>query len=260
MPEIIKPNVFSFSSLFVEPLFGDNPMGVATGLIWNYEGSNYLVTNWHVMTGLHPQTQQPIDTHGTRPEKLRIWLHLENDIGAWETLDVSLFDNQGRPLWKEHKEFRSKVDVAIIKLSLPTKFRTFPINEIPIEDIRSEVGGDVFIIGFPLGITSDRKFPIWKNGSIASEPEINLEGLPKLLIDSMTREGMSGSPVILQFVGLHAEDANNIQPTDWIGMARKFIGVYSGRLPGQDEFEAHLGIVWKAGAIEDILKSGVRPD
>jgi hypothetical protein len=43
-------------------------------------------------------------------------------------------------------------------------------------------------------------------------------------------------------------------------MARKLLGVYSGRLPGQDEFEAHLGIVWKKSIINEIINSGVRPD
>jgi hypothetical protein len=31
-------------------------------------------------------------------------------------------------------------------------------------------------------------------------------------------------------------------------------------LPGQDEFEAHLGIVWKELIIDEIVTMGVRPD
>ena len=70
---------------------------------------------------------------------------------------------------------------------------------------------------------------------------------------------MSGSPVFTQFVGFLTEDPEHPSDTDWIGMGRKFLGIYSGRILGQDEFEAQLGIVWKASIIEEIVVSGVRP-
>ena len=54
------------------------------------------------------------------------------------------------------------------------------------------VSADVFVLGYPRGISGGRGFPI----SIATEPKIDLDGVPKLLIDTATREGMSGGPVI----------------------------------------------------------------
>ncbi|MEW5940864.1 MAG: trypsin-like peptidase domain-containing protein, partial [Chloroflexota bacterium] len=152
-------------------MFGDVQLGIATGFIWEHENMNYLVTNWHVMTGFHPQTKQPIRENGATPDVLRIWLHTVEHLGKWESLDVNLFDNQGRPHWKEHKVFRENVDVAIIRLELPDKFKAFPINRISFDEFRVEISQDVFIVGYPRGITGAGKLPIWKRGSIASEPD-----------------------------------------------------------------------------------------
>jgi len=260
MAKIIKPDPLSLSSLFLELLFGEMQLGIATGFVWEHERINYLITNWHVMTGFHPQTGQPISESGATPDILRIWLHNSERLGNLESYDLALFDNQSRPRWKEHMTFRSTVDVAIIRLDIPDKFKLFPVNNIPFTEFRVEISQDVFIIGFPSGITSSGKFPIWKRGSIASEPDVDIDKLPKILIDCMTREGMSGSPVIAQYVGIYKEDSANPDPFDWIGQGRKFLGIYSGRLSGQDVFEAQLGIVWKASIIGEIINSGIRPD
>jgi hypothetical protein len=260
MVKTIKPNILSFSSLFIEAFFGENRLGIATGFPWEHNGSQYLITNWHVVTGLHPETGQPLDQNGATPDLLKVWFHLAENLGQWDCCDIPLFNNQNRPLWIEHESLRSKVDVVGIKLNLSSKFRVFPINNVSFTDFRVEISQDVYIVGFPRGITGAGKFPIWKRGSVASEPEIDLDHLPKILIDSMTREGMSGSPVFVQYVGYHGDDPENPKGSDWFGMARKFLGVYSGRLPGQDEFEAHLGIVWKESIIDQIITAGVRPD
>jgi hypothetical protein len=260
MTKSIKPNPVSLSSIFLEPQFGNNPLSIATGFIWEHGNAHYLVTNWHVMTGLHPQTKQALSASGATPDRMRVWLHTAERLGNWECHELALFDNLERPRWKEHQTFGSNVDVAVISLEVSDKFKMFPVNKIDFDEFRFEISQDVFIVGFPRGITGEGKFPIWKRGSIASEPDIDIDKVPKLLIDSATREGMSGSPVIAQYVGVYKEKPESLDPFDWIGTGRKFLGVYSGRLPGQDEFEAQLGIVWKASLIDEIILSGVRPD
>lgn len=259
MGKTIKPNPLSFSSLFIEALFGENRLGIATGFPWEHEESQFLITKWHVVTGLHPETRQPINKTGATPDRLKVWFHLADNPGQWESCYIPLFDNQNRPLWIEHESLGSEVDVTGIKLKLSNKIKVFPINRVPFTDFRIEISQDVYVIGFPRGITGGGKFPIWKRGSIASEPEIDLDHLPKILIDNTTREGMSGSPVFVQYVGYYGDDPENPKGSDWFGMARKFLGIYSGRLPGQDEFEAHLGIVWKESIIDEITMAGVRP-
>ena len=124
------------------------------------------------------------------------------------------------------------------------------------DEFKVEVAQDVFIVGFPRGLAGSGLLPIWKRGSIASEPGVDYGGLPCLLIDSTTREGLSGSPVIAEFVGYHAKDRDRPSGDDWIGLGRSFLGVYSARLKGQDEFEAQLGVVWKAETVRDITATG----
>jgi hypothetical protein len=60
------------------------------------------------------------------------------------------------------------------------------------------VGSDVFILGFPLLPEYSGKFPIWKRGSIATEYTIPYRDRETFLVDSTTKDGMSGSPVIFR--------------------------------------------------------------
>ena len=120
MVKTIKPDILSFSALFLEAFFGENRLGIATGFLWEHNTAQYLITNWHVVTGLHPETGQPLDQNGATPDMIKVWLHLTDNLGKWDSFEIPLFDNQNRPLWIEHEGLRSKVDVVGIRLKLST--------------------------------------------------------------------------------------------------------------------------------------------
>jgi hypothetical protein len=63
---------------------------------------------------------------------------------------------------------------------------------------------EVFVVGFPFGMIANAPAPIWKRGSIALDPTFDPEGLPKMLVDTATRPGMSGSVVIARHILLAA--------------------------------------------------------
>jgi hypothetical protein len=258
MNKEIKLNPLSFPPILLEANFEDSTIAIATGFIWKHEKDNFLVSNWHVMSGLDPKTHQPIDSFSSTPDRVRMWLHSKDHLNRAVQVELQLLNNQGRPLWKEHKIHGSKIDVAILKMPSLYDYRLFPINDFDFSDFTIEVTQDVFIIGFPKGISGGGIFPVWKRGSIASEPEIDIDNLPKLIIDSATREGMSGSPVIVQFTGYHQAISGQLTLNDWIGKGWGILGVYSGRYKS-DEFEAQLGIVWKSRVIDEIIKNGVSP-
>ena len=86
----------------------------------------------------------------------------------------------------------------------------------------------VFVLGFPVGL-HDGVFPIWKRASIASEPRIDEGDLPKILIHTATREGMSGAPVFVIQRGVHRVRGD---PARIIGHGQCFLGVYSNRRYG----------------------------
>jgi hypothetical protein len=114
-----------------------------------------------------------------------------------------------------------------------------------------KVARDVFVLGYPKGISGGSVFPIWKKASIATEPAIQLDGLPKILVDSAMREGMSGAPVVAISDGGYEEENGSLMQT--LGRFYRFVGVYSGRL-GDNEMEAQLGIVWKTQAVGEIVQ------
>jgi len=130
----------------------------------------------------------------------------------------------------------------------------FAVNEYS-SNIEPRIMQDVFIIGYPLGINVEG-YPIWKRGTIASEPTLKAYlNKENFLVDASVREGMSGSPVFATLTpGMG--DAR-----DWwlkYGCYRRFLGIYSGRLKIKKEEDSQLGIVWKEELIEKILASDDR--
>ena len=88
---------------------------------------------------------------------------------------------------------------------------------------------------------------MWSTGFVASEPDIDHGGRPIFLIDCRTREGQSGSPVIISRSSegyLSYEDGSTVGE-----FIPQLLGVYSGRINP----ESDLGIVWKARAVVDLL-------
>ena len=124
---------------------------------------------------------------------------------------------------------------------------------------------DVFVIGYPWGLTGGSEaLPLYKRGSIASEPQVPYSNLPRMLIDCRTTKSMSGAPVIVSHSGIWHPDgkpsANTIH-----GTVTNFIGVYSGRLYS-NEIPDHLagadiseiGIVWKKEALDEVVNNGAQ--
>ena len=149
------------------------------------------------------------------------------------------------------------VDVVALPVLCATGLTSYPINRMSsTQELNVRIGQDVFIIGYPFGLSLAGGLPVWKRASVATEPAFDLGRLPKLMIDTASRSGMSGSPVVRRQYGQYqAEDGGFVVTT---GAATKLLGVYSGRICADDELKAQLGIVWKADVIEEIISQGVR--
>jgi hypothetical protein len=106
------------------------------------------------------------------------------------------------------------------------------------------------VIGFPFGLSAGGLFAIWVRGTIASEPEVDFNGQPILLLDSRTRPGQSGSPVIAHRTGgmVAMENGDSIV---FSGPVSRFVGVYSGRINAKSD----LGFVWKVRTIIELLEA-----
>ncbi len=104
----------------------------------------------------------------------------------------------------------------------------------------------VSVVGFPFGHTQTAGLPIWKTGSIASDPDIDFDKSPQILLDITGRPGMSGSPVYARRTGQYTSENGSV--VMFTGTSDRFIGIYAGDIDQGSE----IGRVWKASAIMNI--------
>jgi hypothetical protein len=113
----------------------------------------------------------------------------------------------------------------------------------------------VNVIGYPLGIGAAGNWPIWITGHLASDPDFDFDRRPVILIDARTREGMSGSPVILRTKEVYAQGIGRLS-IQGPSQAEMFLGVYAGRLRA----DLDLGYVWRARVVREILQGRSEPN
>lgn len=257
MDDIIKPDDYSLASYYVEACFDNTILSNASCFFYVYNQQIFLVTNWHVVSGRDSNTLECLSKTGGIPNNLKVYVFEKTNSEVFypgKVWKVPLFKND-TPLWIENtnNDNNSKVDVVVIPVTVPQEVKVFPINtlEEPFNESTSVcVKDEVFVIGFPFGIKCC-DLPIWKRASIASEPLVNINDKPILYVDTTTKPGMSGSPVVYKERRSVALGGKN-------GFSRfftKFIGVYSGRVYTENIYEAQLGIVWKASVIDELIKS-----
>lgn len=258
LKNIIKPDPLSLTTHQLAIGFKETEtiFSTATGFIFTCKDKYYLITNWHNVTGRNPQTGEPLsENHAGIPNIFLTYFRVKNGNGQSMLERILLYEDEEmtKPKWLVHPEYKEKVDVVAIELKSNDELMYSAINKSDFDNnIPPEVGDDCFIIGYPFDGFRYLGLPIWKKASISTEPTVNEDRLPKILVDTATRPGLSGSPVIYQRTGIH-NMADGIPSDDtMIGRIRGFLGIYSGRI-GKGEIHAQLGIVWKSKVIEQII-------
>jgi len=249
---VARPSV---ASLLVSPVANAIALGTATGFVVRWKETSYLITNWHVVSGRDPHTNQPLHPSGAVPDSLSTIHNLRGRLGQWKEVAEPLRDRDGRPLWREHPDFGHRVDVVALPLSQLEEVELYPHDPWAREpDIAAGVAEGVFIVGFPFGLTGGGALAIWSRGSMATEPAVDFRELPLYLVDSRTRSGQSGSPVIFYSAGGPVAMASG-DVSIFTGPVERLLGVYSGRVSA----ESDLGFVWKIAALRRIVEDGVQP-
>lgn len=246
----ISTDPFSQAPVFVKMKFGETELASGTAFFYRRNGALYLVSNWHNFSGRNPETKQPLSQHGGIPDKISCYACLNEPYIKRAWLDFSL-QTDAKANWFEHPLHGSRIDVGVLPVVLSDRYRAIVLNELSLTKMTLKISLDVFVLGYPLGLLGAHGMPIWKRASVATEPGTSE---PKFYVDTATRSGMSGSPVILRYRGFYKNnpEAQEIQDDDWFGEGDMFVGVYSGRL-GASAVEAQLGIVWKAHLIDEII-------
>lgn len=236
----------------------DTVLSSATGFVFRKDEEDFLVTNWHNCAGRDPATGECLSSTLGTPDVVVTFFRDPLTPAKLGVEHLSLYKDaeMREPAWYEHPVHGKRVDVVVLPLpaELSSKYRLYPINALDFSSqFKEEVADDAFVIGYPFSDLSYSQLPIWKRASIASEPDVDVDSLPKMLIDTATRAGLSGAPVIMQRVGLHGAKGGTVSGDTIIGRIRNFIGVYSGRI-GNDDMKAQLGIVWKARVVLEIIE------
>ncbi|WNJ89187.1 trypsin-like peptidase domain-containing protein [Bosea sp. 685] len=243
----------------------------------------YLVTNWHIVTG-RSRLAPSMSLSAGVPTKLVARMHIQlgpDTINSKQIMqfEFPLNDPDGEsPSWLEHPKWRHRADVVALRVEWsPGDARpAFAcVGDKGVFDLTPgfvpRVTNDVFLLGYPWGLTGGTAaLPIYKRGSIATEPGLPQFDLPRFLIDCRTARGMSGAPVIASAFaqGPIGPDGEGGQ-----GTAQVFAGIYSGRLPKEEiggetldsaslraEAEvaiSEIGIVWRRDVLHDIVSAGV---
>ncbi|WP_162159049.1 trypsin-like peptidase domain-containing protein [Arthrobacter sp. I3] len=245
--ELAKP---SLMSLRIEMRWKGKSLATGTGFVVTHEDQPYLITNWHNLAGRNPETNDVLSSHGVTPDQVVILHNRAGAIGTWEHRSESVVDENENALWLEHPVGGRAVDVVALPLTQTdgVDLYSYSLEEGPNAPLLSP-STNVNIIGFPFGRASAGGIGIWARGTIASEPYVDYGDWPRFLIDSRTRKGQSGSPVVFynpKFQPITLKTGNSITYTAPI---MELLGVYSGRISE----ESDIGMVWKTVVVQEIL-------
>ena len=269
------------------------PLSAASAFFFEVDNSWFIITNWHVVTGRHFLSHEPLASRFVEPLSLTAKLssYAVGDRGSGTfgiaPHHVPLYRGED-PVWFEHPQLGPSCDVVAIPMARPDSCPDFmhnAANRISEANIPVEPGSTVFVIGFPHALSVGFGLPLWKSGYVASEPHYDvrlggqlsdyggLEGgerIPAFFIDSQTRPGMSGSPVFARYHGTWdmGDPYRKVDPDEpgfWKrddialfgSQGTQFVGCYSGRA-GRIENEAALGLCWRTEVIEAICHGGRR--
>ena len=277
---------------FLIEIFQDEQyLSSATGFLWrNSDSRDYLVSNWHVFAGKNAETKENLDRLGRLPNRILVYFPVQIHENIPYLLhfreEYLLNDKNNQTHWLEHAS-GSVIDVGVLPLASFPNFssRTFykisdkirnPIPILPhlqiqrlylavnqrpnIDDEYMLAGNEVFVVGFPIGGRS--VFPLHKHATLATEPMVMIDNLPKILLDTGTRPGMSGAPIVsaLGFTYVRKDRTGMILNMHEPTRGRlNFVGIYSGRVEepvSPDPLEKQVGICWRRQVIDEIIIGG----
>ena len=227
-----------------------------SGFLWRYDGRAFLITNWHCVSGINPDNGQTLGSFCPSHAEVHYKAYLPNPaqqdtfLSLRKFVVITLLPDEFDPLWIEHP-LGHTIDIVAFPLDIVEfeEEKVLCLNDIGHSAWwQPSVASDCFVTGFPEGLFGEMETPIWKRGSIATEPDFDHAGLPLVLIDSLTNPGLSGSPVIAQSNEIFRNDV----PDQTIGPWRSILGVYSGRI-GDVGLGLQLGRVWKRRAIDELF-------
>lgn len=242
----------SNTSCYIRMYYGATGTSLAHGTCFFVmsEDGPVLVTNRHNFTGRNNITGRPLHRESVLPDHAVVTLYGPDEVHYH--IDLVDHTDPEAPSWIEHPTLGAEADVVALPVGEMTNI-IGDNNSVSLGNDwhRWDVGSDLYVIGYPYGQVGG-PFAIWSKGSIASEPDVSVAGLPLFLIDCRSRPGQSGSPVYAQFRSGEIVTHEGKQYAAKVPILY-FVGAYSGRLRGDSD----LGLVWKRRCIEELVNHAV---
>ena len=187
MTTIRTPRNGSYASIFIRTFSKKSDdkyeaAGFGTAFLYEFEQMTFLVTNWHIIAGRHPEKigKRIVDYKPTH-FKLSI-ADKDNPLQFIDTDFRNLYDQDGNPQWIESSHGFSIVDLVAIRVKFDDRYLVPTVQSFaPQASTKFEPGITVCVIGYPFFQTVERPFPVWKEANIASEPSVLHDGLPYML-------------------------------------------------------------------------------
>lgn len=263
----------SFATTPIVAMRDEQPLWQGSGFFYLYQQKDikvlYLVTNYHVLSGRAPgESDEPLADH------VIFQFHLNaDDPSELRPVRVPLFTQQRRPVWLQSG---TAPEADMVAIPVPAHVcEGCTINCLDASWARADSASlspvaPIHVVGFPYGYHDQKNvLPLWQTGALASEPGLDFEGQPLMLIDLPAYPGMSGAPA---FALAYRNEPVSGQAQPQLGMTRQFLGIYAsmpvtddGRFPeafctgGRPGIVArdagHWGRIWRASLIEELVSS-----
>ena len=233
---------YSLATTLIEQLANDGTetlISHGTGSFWRYAGEIWLVSARHVFSGTSPFDDSPMSSNGYLPNLIRIHGCTNTSFDPERlSCTIVLKDEKGSRTWFQDPQFiELRTDIAAI----PVQFRRSDIvcmnddpewNNTRSTDLFTHIGFQCSILGYPNPHVTGFMTPVWRSGSIASEPLLPVDNKPMFLVDAATGPGFSGGAVFRTHIcaaPVHADGGSVRIEVDAV-LSSQFIGVYAGRL------------------------------
>lgn len=266
-------------------------LSIGSGVIYQRGSDYYIVTAWHNLAGLHSETLKPLSKNLAIPDNVVVNLAVSTPMLGMvmrNSITIPLADEE-KSLFYIHPKNWPRIDVAVIpfdphatflsELYLSTGERReigfSPIMEVqgagtteicpiqkylvPNTDVIGkwfdtvEVTEELFIPGYPHNVQDYYAQPVWKRATIASSVQHGWNREAKFLIDSASKSGMSGAPVLYYSpngrVQIHGSTYQFDQDVAILA------GIYVGRIGVKGELDPQIGTVWNRSVIDEIIEA-----
>lgn len=193
----------------------DIKLAVGTGVFYKKNNKSYIITAWHNVSGRHSETLESLSTNLSVPNKIIATFSQQISQGEFNgcvKMSISLpLEKDGKPTYLIHPQGWPKVDVVAIPIDLTKEYlsegslidgkkiniSTILKNQtslglstdiVHIQDLELRykdiedysdylyASEDIFIVGYPKGITDYTGQPIWKRATVASNPHLGWDG------------------------------------------------------------------------------------